>query len=90
MADKLNVKTTALALGATSGIVSIACFLILWIWPSSLFLLGKIFHGIDLTKMAATNLSATDAILGLIVAVVIGLLVGALFAKVYNFFVKHK
>lgn len=90
MANKLSVKTTALALAVTSGIVSIACFLILWIWPSSLSLFGKIFHGLDLTKIATTNLSVTDAVVGLIVVVIIGLFVGALFAKVYNLFVKSK
>lgn len=88
MANKLDVKTTSLALGVTFGIVSIACFLILWIWPSSLSLFGKIFHGIDLTKIATPSLAPSDAIGGLVVALVLGLLIGALYAKVYNLLVK--
>ena len=88
MANKLDVKTTSLALGVTSGIVSIACFLILWVWPSSLSLFGKMFHRIDMAKVATPSLTASDAVVGLVVAVVLGLLIGALYAKVYNLFVK--
>ncbi|MDO8740758.1 MAG: DUF5676 family membrane protein [Candidatus Woesearchaeota archaeon] len=84
--EKLNVKTTALTLAIVGGVLSLACAAIIAIWPGSLKYLGAIFHGIDLTAIAKTSVSIGSVILGLIEVVVIGAIVGALFAWLYNYF----
>jgi len=84
--EKLNPKKVSLSLAATSGIVSAACALLIAVAPQfTVNLFGAIFHGVDLTKIQKT-MTVSSAILGTIEVVVIALIVGWLFAKVYNAF----
>jgi len=81
---KLNVNTVGLTTGIVAGIASIVCAILFWIAPAfTLNLFGSLFHGIDLSKIT-TTLSFGRFSLGLIVSVILGYLVGALFAFVYN------
>lgn len=82
--EKLNWKTTALALAAVGGIFSLACAAIIAIWPGAVKYFGAIFHGIDMTAIAKTNMSIGSVVLGLIEVMVIAAIAGALFAWVYN------
>lgn len=91
MANKLSTKTTALALAATSAVAYVVCvLLILLLGSTGVSLFAKMFHGIDITKIATTSISLTDTIIGFVVLVVSALLVGALFAKLYNIFEKSE
>jgi len=84
--EKLNPKKVSLSLAATSGIVSTVCALLIAVAPQfTVSLFGAIFHGVDLTKIQKT-MTVSSAILGTIEVVVIALIVGWLFAKVYNAF----
>ena len=86
--EKINVKAFALASASTFGIVSIVCALLFWIAPSfALSLSSKLFHGIDLTGIAKAGFSLSSAIIGLVLAVILGYLFGALLAVLYNKFV---
>lgn len=92
MANKLDVKTTALALATTSAIVYVACVLLVLIFGAQgVSLFAKMFHGIDITKIATTTVSSfTDIVTGFVELIIFALLTGVLFAKVYNLFVKSK
>ena len=82
---KLNVNTIGLTTGIVAGIASIVCAVLFWIAPAfTLNLFGSLTHGIDLSKIATTTLSFGRFLLGFIVSVILGYLVGALFAFVYN------
>ncbi len=84
--EKLNWKTTALALAAVGGVLSLACAAIIAIWrESALKLLGAMFHGIDMAAIAKIDVSIGSIIAGLVEVVVIGAITGALFAWVYNY-----
>ena len=86
MGEKLSVKRVSLSLGITTAIVSIVCAILLAIAPSgTMSLLGSIFHGIDLSEIQAA-ITFTSAIKGTIVAIILGLIIGWLFAVVYNKF----
>jgi len=84
--EKLDAKKVSLSLAATSGILSVACALLIAAAPQfTINLFGAVFHGVDLTKIQKT-MTFGDAILGTIEVIVIALIVGWLFAKIYNSF----
>ncbi|MEK6952104.1 MAG: DUF5676 family membrane protein [Nanoarchaeota archaeon] len=86
---KHDVNATGIALALTLGILSIVCLLLVLIAPSfALSLFGSFMHGIDLTKIAVTPSLSGKTLLGLIVAVVGGYIIGAIFAAIYNKFAK--
>ena len=84
--ERLDAKKVSLSLAATSGIISVACALLIAVAPQfTVNLFGAIFHGVDLTKIQKT-MTFSDAILGTIEVIVLALIVGWLFAKIYNSF----
>ena len=84
MKDKLSPKRVACTLGIVSFIVSVVCLVLIVIAPTAVTaLFGSIFHGIDVTQIAAP-VSWGSAILGVIVAALLGLLIGWLFVVIYN------
>lgn len=85
MADKLNAKKVALALAVTAAVLYIACVLIIALFgQAGVSLFAKMFHGIDIMKIATISVSFVDAAIGLVWLVVLAYLTGLLFAKVYN------
>ena len=86
---KHDVNATGMALALTFGVISIICLLLVLIAPSfALSLFGSFMHGIDLTKIAIAPSVSGRTLLGLIVAVVGGYIIGAIFATIYNKFAK--
>ena len=84
--EKLNPKKVSVSLAATSGIVSAACALLIAVAPQfTVNLFGAVFHGIDLSNIQKT-MTISSAILGTIEVIVFALIVGWLFAKIYNSF----
>lgn len=84
MVDKLSTKRVSLSLAYVTAIVSIVCALLLAVFPEgSTRLFGSIFHGLDISKIAV-SISLGNAVLGTIVAIVLALIIGWLFAVIYN------
>ncbi|MEK6895356.1 MAG: DUF5676 family membrane protein [Nanoarchaeota archaeon] len=84
MAERLNAKKTGLSLAIISGIISIVCALLLIVAPAfTTNLFGAIFHGLDISKIAI-QMSLLRTILGTIEVIILGFIIGWLFAKVYN------
>lgn len=84
--EKLDPKRVSLSLAAVSGILSAVCALLIVVAPQfTINLFGTIFHGIDLAKIEKT-MTFSEAILGIVVVIVLALIVGWLFAKIYNAF----
>lgn len=91
MKNGLNIKTTAFALAITSAIIYAVCTLLIFVFgPASISLFANMFHGIDITKIAAINISWKSTLMGFVETGVFALATGALFAWVYNLFVKTK
>ncbi|MBS3097409.1 hypothetical protein J4209_01290 [Candidatus Woesearchaeota archaeon] len=84
--EKLNIKTIALTLAIVGGIFSLACAAFVALWPGgAVRFFNAMFHGIDMTAIAKTNISIGSVVLGLIEVVVVSVIAGALFAWVYNY-----
>lgn len=89
MTQKKDVNATGIALALTLGIISVICLLLVLVAPTfALNLFGSFMHGIDLTKIAIIPTISGKTLLGLIVALVGGYLIGAIFATIYNKFAK--
>ena len=84
MAEKLNAKRVSLSLAAVAGIISIVCALLVLVAPqATMNLFGAIFHGIDISQITKP-LTLGSALLGTVEAIVLALIAGWLFAKIYN------
>ena len=85
MADKLNVKRTALSLAIVAAILYIACTLLIVIAPDfTIGLFSNLFHGIDITQITDKSISVGGTLLGLVEIIVYALIAGGLFAWAYN------
>ena len=86
MVEKLNAKIVSFSLAIFSGIVYFLCALLFAITPDgTLNLFKEMFHGVDITKIARTGISLSSTIIGFIEIVIFSLIVGWLFAAVYNY-----
>ncbi|MDO8508651.1 MAG: DUF5676 family membrane protein [Nanoarchaeota archaeon] len=85
MAEKLNEKKVAFSLAIVAGIVYIVCAILVAIAPAwTVNTFGALFHGIDISQIAKESVSLGNTITGLVEIVVLALIVGWLFAKIYN------
>ena len=79
---KLDIKGIGLASAIVTGILYIACFLIVLVFgASSLQFFQLFFHGIDIASLA-TSPNLGTGILGLVVSVVSAYIFGAIFALI--------
>ena len=85
MVDKLSPKRVAYSLASVSAILYIVCAVLIAIGPeATIKLFGSLFHGINIELIAQNTISFGSTILGLIEIVVGSLIIGWLFAKIYN------
>ncbi len=86
---KHNPMATANATAITAAIVFIVCRVAFSLAPDfSMDIAKSWFHGIDISRISALNLSTDSFILGFVTATVGAWLVGYVFAISYNLFVK--
>ncbi len=79
------------ASAVVTAIVFVVCRAAFMVAPDLALAIGKSwFHGIDIGKIAAVNLTTDSFVLGIISATIGAWLVGYLFAVSYNMFVKGK
>ena len=84
MTNELSVKRVSLSLATVTGIISIVCAILIAIAPQfTIKFFGAIFHGIDITQIEKT-MTLGSAITGVIAAIIVALVAGWLFAKIYN------
>ena len=83
--NKLNEKKFAFSLAGTFGVIYILCAILIAIFPAGMVkAFGFLFHGIDISRIAEESLPFIDTILGLIEIIALSLIVGYIFAKIYN------
>lgn len=86
---KHDPKATAGAAAITTAVLFIVCRGAFVVVPElSMNIARTWFHGIDISLIAAENISSDNVVLGLVTATGGAWLVGYVFAKVYNLFAK--
>lgn len=77
------------ALAVTTVIVYAVCRLLVSLFPDASFAIAQSwFHGIELSKLGAWDLTMSSFILGIISSAVTAWVVGYIFIKVYRLFNK--
>lgn len=85
MNEKLDVRRVAYTTALVAGIFSIVCLTIIAIFGTfGTMFMGYIFHGLDVSKIAVTSISWSGAIIGVIESMLLALIGGWLFARIYN------
>ncbi|OGC50129.1 hypothetical protein A2716_01170 [candidate division WWE3 bacterium RIFCSPHIGHO2_01_FULL_40_23] len=82
---------TANAAAATTGIVFVACRILVGLFPELMFNVAQSwFHGIGFSRFDSSNLTVSSLVLGLVSSVLTVWVIAYLFAQFYNYFLKNK
>ena len=82
---------TANAAATTTAVLFIACRVLVGLFPGLMFTVAQSwFHGVTLARFDSSNLSASSLLIGLVSSTIIAWIVGYVFAKAYNYFLKGK
>lgn len=82
----LNIKRMGFAFGATGTILYIGCILLMVSVgrEGTIFFFNNLLHGLDVEPIIRMNVPPLDAFFGIIQTFVLGWLIGALIAAIYN------
>ncbi|WP_440998560.1 DUF5676 family membrane protein [Fodinibius sp. SL11] len=82
----LNIKKMGLAVGATGTVLYIGCIILMVSVgrEATIFFFNSLLHGLDVEPIIRMSVPPLDAFLGLIQTFILGWLVGALIATIYN------
>lgn len=85
--EHINVKKFGLAWGVTSALLYLGCvFLMLVVGKQgSIVFFNALMHGIDVTTILRTDMPFWEMILGIVEIFILGWLIGATIASIYNF-----
>lgn len=90
--DTINIKRFGLATGLTATLLYVGCILVMATvgHGGTVSFFNSILHGIDTTSIIRTDVSFWEACMGIIEVFIIGWLVGACLAAIYNISSKTK
>ena len=83
----INVKKFGFATGLTAALLYVGCILVMATVGQSgtIKFFNSLLHGIDTTSIIRMNVPLGEAVMGIIQVFIIGWLVGACIAAIYNF-----
>ncbi len=83
----IDVKKFGLAVGATFTLMYFACIIVVMTVGTQgvIFLFNTFFHGVDVTSLIRTSMPISNMIIGFVEIFVLGWLMGASIAAIYNF-----
>lgn len=86
---KHDVDTTAKATAVTVGAIYLVCAFGVILLPSlAMSIAQSWFHGLNLSKISGFSVTPGSFVLGLVTSTIGGWLIGYVFAKAYNYFLK--
>lgn len=82
----LNIKKMGLAVGTTGAILYIGCIILMVSVgrEGTIFFFNSLLHGLDVEPIIRMSVPPLDAFFGAIQTFILGWLVGALVAAIYN------
>jgi len=85
--DAINVKKMGLAVGLTFALLHAACVSVFLFTSreTTIAFFNSLLHGIDVTTILRTEMSALEMTYGFFQIFVLGWLIGASIASIYNF-----
>lgn len=88
----INIKKFGLAVGLTLVILRLGCAIVLLVTSreQAVLFFNTLLHGLDVSSILRTEMSAQEMVYGLIQIFVLGWLAGATIASIYNYnFIKQ-
>lgn len=84
--NHIHVKKFGFAVGATSGLLYLGCALLMLVIgrDGTARFFGTLFHGLDVSGIIRMDMPAVDAVSGVIQSFILGWLIGASVAAIYN------
>ncbi|WP_441000470.1 DUF5676 family membrane protein [Fodinibius sp. SL11] len=82
----LNIKKMGLAIGTTGAVLYIGCIILMVSVgrEGTIFFFNSLLHGLDVEPIIRMSVPPLDAFFGIIQTFILGWLVGALIAAIYN------
>lgn len=90
--NQLNVFKLGFAVGSTGLLLYIGCALVLMILghETSILFFNSLLHGLDVSSVVRMDTPLWEVLIGLVETFIIGWLIGASIASLYNFSLKSK
>ncbi len=85
--NSINIRKFGLAVGATGVLLYFGCILLMLTVgrDGTILFFNNLLHGLDTTSIIRMNVPIQEAIIGLVQTFVLGWLVGASIAGIYNY-----
>lgn len=85
--DTIDVRRMGLACGTTGVLLYAGCVLLMWVQgpEATAAFLNSLLHGIDVRPLLRTSMPVREMAQGLVAIFLLGWLVGASVASIYNF-----
>ena len=85
--NTINVRKFGLAFGITGSLLYLGCAVIMLILGhvNAVIFFNSLLHGLDVSAIMRMDISPIEAALGIIQTFILGWLIGACIAVVYNF-----
>ncbi len=82
----INVKKFGFAVGSTGALLYLGCLIVMFIvgLEGTVRLFNSLLHGLDVTKIVRMDMPIWEAVIGIIQTFVLGWLIGACVAAIYN------
>ncbi|WP_445664368.1 DUF5676 family membrane protein [Fodinibius sp. AD559] len=83
---KLSIKKLGMAVGTTGAVLYIGCIILMISVgrEGTIFFFNSLLHGLDVEPIIRMSVPPLDALFGIIQTFILGWLVGALIAAIYN------
>lgn len=88
----INVKRFGFAWGTTSALLYIGCAVVMAVSgrEATIFLFNSMMHGIDVSSVIRMSVPVGEMVLGIVQVFILGWLIGATIASIYNFSIQKK
>jgi len=90
--EKLSIKRLGLAVGSSGAILYVGCILLMITvgQEGTVKFFNSLLHGLDTSSIIRMNVPIWEAILGIIQTFILGWLIGAFIASIYNYGLKSE
>ena len=84
--QRINIKKLGFATGSTAALLYLGCAIVMMIagHDGSVKLANSLMHGIDLSTIIRMDMPFSEGLIGLVETFIIGWLIGASIAAIYN------
>ena len=85
--ERLSIKKLGLAVGSTGALLYLGCILLMVTvgQEGTVKFFNSLLHGLDTSSIIRMNVPIWEAIFGIVQTFILGWLIGALIAAIYNF-----